>query len=286
MKTSVLEITPDIANEMLSRNTENFRRINTARVMKYADEMKRGKWVFCADPIRFGISGKLIDGQHRLSAIVRSGVCVTCLVVEGLDDAASIAVDRGQPRSNQSWLAHKHVPNAKLVAAMSRLIVMHRSGKWAQTSFDSTDSGVLSVAEDNNETIQDALRTARVQDGVTYIPLTLLAAVMHEAAWPSLSSQQEKCVWFCESLKSGIGYKKEDAVYHLRERFINPKGDRLHASKKESVYTMRLLVTIAWNKTAYDDPCKILRFTTTGPGATEPPKVIAHATDRTFPRVF
>ena len=85
MKLSIELITPKLAEEYLTRNTNNYRKINHAYVKNYAEDMKEGKWEETAEPISFSPSGVLLNGQHRLAAIIKSGVSVNMVVARDVD---------------------------------------------------------------------------------------------------------------------------------------------------------------------------------------------------------
>lgn len=97
MKFNIEKITPEKASEYLSQNSVN-RNISVNTVDKYADDMKNGAWQLNGQPIVFGASGRLLDGQHRLSAIAKSGVPVMVAVVRGVDDSISV-YDVGRARN-------------------------------------------------------------------------------------------------------------------------------------------------------------------------------------------
>ena len=100
MKTSIFEtITPELAGVYLSRNAEGQRRINPNRVADYAADMKKGLWVANGEAVIFDDAGRLIDGQHRLSAIVRAGVPVEMLVVRGVESKSFQTIDQGCMRT-------------------------------------------------------------------------------------------------------------------------------------------------------------------------------------------
>lgn len=92
------KITPEKAQEYLKHNTENYRGLNKDRIISYANDMKKNAWQFNGEAIKFSESGKLIDGQHRLHAIVRAGVPVDMLVIRGVDDSVNM-YDIGSTRS-------------------------------------------------------------------------------------------------------------------------------------------------------------------------------------------
>lgn len=102
MKLEVKKITPDMAREMLEANTHN-RRLDAKTVSAYALDMKNGRWeIDSPTPITIGEDGVLKDGQHRLSAVVESGVPIT-FVVATVDSAVSI-FDTQKVRTTNQWL--------------------------------------------------------------------------------------------------------------------------------------------------------------------------------------
>lgn len=91
-------IAPDIAKVMLSKTKIN-RRIIQGHVIKLAREMSAGNWRLTHEGIAFNARGDLIDGQHRLAAIVKSNVSVRCLVFRGVSNDTMLAVDCGKSRT-------------------------------------------------------------------------------------------------------------------------------------------------------------------------------------------
>lgn len=63
-------ITPELAADLLSRNMKN-RPVSQQRVRKYMAAMVAGKWLLNGEAIKISIDGRLIDGQHRLKAIIQ-----------------------------------------------------------------------------------------------------------------------------------------------------------------------------------------------------------------------
>lgn len=98
MKTESIHITPKQAEQWLSHNTSN-RPARKFWVDALAYEMTNGTFVKSHQGIAFSESGKLIDGQHRLMAIVKSGCTVEMLVTTGLNDDAFLVFDNGVKRT-------------------------------------------------------------------------------------------------------------------------------------------------------------------------------------------
>lgn len=121
-----ITVTPDIAKKWLSeRNTHN-RPIYPKSVEKIAYEMKSGNYFDTANYVSFYSDGVLHDGQHRLSAIVKSGCPLEMWVVFGVLPAAAFVTDTNKPRNllDRSTLAGhrpttpKHLQAAKFFQEM------------------------------------------------------------------------------------------------------------------------------------------------------------------------
>jgi hypothetical protein len=77
LSAEVLTVTPQIAQEMLSKNTyERQRFVRPRKVDEYADAMIKGRFE-PGTQISFGVVGqeppRIMDGQHRLRAVIKSG---------------------------------------------------------------------------------------------------------------------------------------------------------------------------------------------------------------------
>lgn len=68
-------VTPALAKQWLEKNTNN-RNVNFAKVKKMAKDMREGHWDTTHQGIAIATDGTLVDGQHRLMAVVESGVTV------------------------------------------------------------------------------------------------------------------------------------------------------------------------------------------------------------------
>lgn len=84
MELKEIVLTPEIAQDMLSYNTCN-RPLSRNTVAKYARMMKQGEWFLSHQAIAFteDDNGKqiLVDGQHRLAAVVQSGTTIKTTVI-------------------------------------------------------------------------------------------------------------------------------------------------------------------------------------------------------------
>lgn len=77
LSAEVVTVTPQIAQEMLSKNNyERQRFVRPRKVDEYADAMSKGRFE-PGTQISFGVVGneppRIMDGQHRLRAVIKSG---------------------------------------------------------------------------------------------------------------------------------------------------------------------------------------------------------------------
>jgi hypothetical protein len=154
MDIEIEEIGPKLAEKYLESNPLN-RSVSTRVVNSYAADMKAGNWKLTGDPIRFDHNGNLLDGQHRLHAIIAADVPVQSVVIRNLDPADRAVVDSGRKRTGANVLEMAGIKGnsmvlsataaigcfddkGKLVSSVSRIEQPTHSEllKWAQENFD------------------------------------------------------------------------------------------------------------------------------------------------------
>ena len=86
------------ATDLLSRTVGN-RRERKAHMERLTTAMTNDQWSILYDPIKISNNKSLIDGHHRLEAIVRTGIPGKHLIVEGLPTVSMEDMDQGVPRT-------------------------------------------------------------------------------------------------------------------------------------------------------------------------------------------
>lgn len=114
-------ITPEMAAEMLKGNFDN-RSINMGRVKDIAQSIKNGTWIPNNDAIVIAMSGRVLNGQHRLTAIVSSATPVIALVMVGADDAMRVTMDTGRPRA-----AHDVIDEDRSIVSVVKILLRVRA---------------------------------------------------------------------------------------------------------------------------------------------------------------
>lgn len=118
-KAELKTVTPRMAKDWLKRNVRN-RAVRPSMVDAYARDMLAGRWQVTGEAIKFDTNDALSDGQHRLSAIVKSGVAVEMLIVRGVAPDAQTVMDSGAKRTASDALTLVGQKNPAVLAAAAR----------------------------------------------------------------------------------------------------------------------------------------------------------------------
>lgn len=103
-------VTPSKAKKYLEGNTNN-RRISRDRVRSYARDMLQGEWQEWnpQNVLTITESGRLLDGQHRLLAVIRANKAIE-FEIAIVSDAEEPILDRGRPRSIRDTATMRCLP--------------------------------------------------------------------------------------------------------------------------------------------------------------------------------
>lgn len=132
METATIElITPEIAKEYLKFNKAN-RPLSKTTVLYFAEQMKKGLWKLNGEAICFAEGGMLVNGQHRLNAIVQSDCPIKTFVVRGVSTDSFATYDTGRGRTASDIFAISDVPNSTAISAIvSRCMLLNRTNNLA-----------------------------------------------------------------------------------------------------------------------------------------------------------
>lgn len=122
VRVSIERIGPPEARDYLELNTKN-RRLIHRHFERLSDIMAAGDWWMNGEAIIFGADGTLLNGQHRLHAIIRSGAIIDVLVVRGIDEDAFRTLDGGRTRTTGEVLAMDGEKNANDVASAVQALI-------------------------------------------------------------------------------------------------------------------------------------------------------------------
>jgi hypothetical protein len=137
MKTTTMEVTPSLAQQWLagSVNHDN-RTLSSDNIQFLAGEIRRGKWRTTHQGIAFSTTGRLMDGQHRLYAIIEANMPVRLMVTDGLDDEDFRAMDVGWRRAmkDRVHLVDNQNRNQLMCMAISSFLAATTVGRGSMSA--------------------------------------------------------------------------------------------------------------------------------------------------------
>ncbi|BAQ93484.1 ParB-like nuclease domain containing protein [uncultured Mediterranean phage uvMED] len=125
--TSVIDVSPDLAALLLTLNFKNNRILSKTQVVKFAQDMKQGRWHLSNDAITISIDGELLNAQHRLSAVIMSKTTQPFLIAWGYAKSSAQIYDTGKKRSMDERIT---VGGTK-ITTKECAIVRHAMNKWS-----------------------------------------------------------------------------------------------------------------------------------------------------------
>jgi hypothetical protein len=261
MQTEIIKVTPSMARMWLEKNHMRQRNVLPTHVNHLAQQMAAGQWQLNGEPVIFDEDGNVIDGQHRLYAIIQSGTEQMMLVVSGIESRAFLTINTGRSRTAANVLAINGIKNFSLIATVVTGVWNYRralttnEGKGGSLNSTARPSrqDVLEEYEKNAEDYQHAAHLAmKCKHLVGPGPTAIVAAL----AIIDGSQDTEVVNMFFDLISTGINIEHNSPVYRLRERLIKNKG----GMSKLSQHHLVLLTARAWNLFACEKTCGVLRL--------------------------
>jgi hypothetical protein len=252
MKTELRTITPAWADKILKEKNTNNRALSIKHAAKLAAEMRAGHWKINGDTIRF-CNGILIDGQHRLYAVVMTGITIQSLVVEDLPENVFDTIDSClKIRTAGDMLGVRGEKNAYRLASAVALTDRYMTGRGDKSvDYNNTEiEGLLAKYPGVRQSLQLSFRAKGI------MPPSLLDACHY------IFSQKNKILAdeFVSKVIRGTGLEEGDPFYVLRERFVKNSVSKAKLTKP---YMLALCIK-AWNYTRKGMKVRSLRWRDTG----------------------
>lgn len=127
-----VHLTPDLANAMIEATlfgTGRYHNRTTSlpAAKLLAGEILAGRWVPDDNAIRFDVYGRLIDGLHRLHAIIIAGIPVIARIALNLPPEAAFTINRSRPESHTDSLAKRGLAGQAGPSAVARTIFYYEN---------------------------------------------------------------------------------------------------------------------------------------------------------------
>lgn len=221
------------------------RRIRASRVTEFARDMANGDWEMTGEAIKLNPAGDLLDGQHRLLAVLKAdemmpGIGVPMLVVRNVLNKAQRVMDTNTRRTaaDQFKIAG-YTYAAALAAAAKWAIIWDRQALYSgKDSRNVTHSEQLSFTA-NNPRLQEIVKQAASKSKYIHMPLGYVAC----GWWVLDRIDEDQAEWFFDRLGDGANMPSDHPIMALRNTLIQL---RLQKSNMSGEVHLGLLMR-TWN---------------------------------------
>lgn len=226
----VITVSSAQAAEWLETYKGPNRNISDMQVLKYQTDMENGRWHFDAAPIRFFSDGRLLDGQHRLTALANTvpAMEIPFLVVDGLDSESQLVMDQNQVRTVGQNLSLKGVKNASVVAASTKLYLDWTNGRL----FKSAQRGATTKSEAQAWALEHPHLFGQVFC-TDVMSVDCPASVAAAFALHTMQFAPARTTRFINQLASGAGLAEGDPILALDRRLRNIRRHGQKVSQRE-----------------------------------------------------
>lgn len=236
---NIVTVTPQLASDWLATSGDNYRPCDDRAVRKLVSDMREGRFNgLNGETVKFDQDNRLEDGQHRLTAIVKSGLAQRLIVVSGVEPDAVKTIDIGKPRSLADELRREGHQAGRRLQGVLTLMWHWRNGDFTRARTPS-HAELLALLDDLFG-LPDLMDTVR---DVIGRPLYLQPSAAVAARYALTTVDAAAATLFFNQLADGLNLAANDPVYALRRLLL--KSDRRRWRNHEQL----ALVIKAWNAT-------------------------------------
>jgi hypothetical protein len=157
LKVCSVNVTPAMAKDILLLNEKN-RKLSNNTVKLYAEDMKNSQWGKNTSPISISNTFRLLDGQHRLKAVVESGKSIPFVFYFGQKNSDFQFIDGGRKRTAGDILSMSGYKNTSALAATGLLLLQHDIGEVGAANAKFSRNAKTAAAQTWNVELQESIK--------------------------------------------------------------------------------------------------------------------------------
>lgn len=253
MKFEQMKVDPATAQEWLGFNTHN-RSARPSMVAAYAEAMIAGDWNTNLDPIAFagvfGGRGKnapvLLNGQHRLLALVQADVTLEFMVAQGVPLSAQADMDAGIRRQLGDQLRLMGKQYATELAAVMRLVYGYEHDTLRGSMHGVAHSTLLRFLNDHPDLPESVLPAKRVYDAIGG-RVSVYGAGHYILSCIDSEGIDDDVEDFYAKLQYGEGLPQGDPILAFRNQAISLQNSHNVSRRRMGQANQLALLFKAWN---------------------------------------
>lgn len=266
-----VEISPTKARELIKLNIENNRNITKTHMKTLSAAMKEGNWMQTGEPVIIDWYGRVIDGQHRLFAVIDSGVTIRVTLTTGVDPAAIDVINTGKVRSLSDAMSMHGVDYSREITAAYRILLDLTTtngsnyaafGRRTSMKMKANRSEVIKWAVENSSEVQQIMNLTCDKEAKAVLrPASLFNGFYFYLAFEAGVKKLPR--EFFKTLIEGVEFEhgKQDPIYQLREKLKSDqmKNARRMGTRVPTFETMAVIIK-AYNAWVNGQTIRTLRF--------------------------
>ncbi len=239
-------VTPEIARQLLATVREDQRKLDLKRVNRYAALMADGQWPVTGASLQIDTDGYMIDGQHRLHAVVRSGVSIKFMITHDVPPESFDYIDRNGVRTAAQFYQGKNVnlsmSGARYVWQVEHHLTYNNTvSPFAWSRLAPHEQVEYAYSWPELEEWSTLVKAVSFKRSIISVPGRLLMPVIMQAARTPWHTQIED---FILGLREGINLGETDPRLLLRSQLVNDPAKFAHTSLSDIGYS---LIVKTWN---------------------------------------
>jgi|TARA_R100000482_G_C5130683_1_gene151676 hypothetical protein len=237
------EICPTRAKQLLAQNHTN-RNLNQRLVGKLSEAIVNDHWKVNGETIKLSKRGRLLDGQHRLHAIIMAKKPAKTYLIDGLEEDCHSTIDAGLRRTGGHALQFLGVKNSNLVASAIGMVYRIRI-KDLKASPRYTNEDIVREHQIDPEGYNKA---ASFIAGRKWLVKFLGSSVAAACYYLTQKLNAEQSDVFFKALASGENLQHGDPVFALRNQLMNKRSIQGKLERGKQVrYNIYQDIAYAWN---------------------------------------
>lgn len=250
------DVDPALAKLLLEKNRTN-RLLRSRHVDKYAEIMKAGQWLLNNDAIVVSCDDALLNGQHRLHAVIKSGCTVKMLMLWHADPRSFETMDRALTRSVADALGQLGCQNTHTLAAALKAYMQVVEKRWDKNQLDRMEPSYAVNTLQSLPGFPAAHRGVVLVRGVITPGLAMALYYRLQQIDPQATEE------FLSRVGTGENLALDSPIYRLRERLRRTRGVTIRRDIEAALCikawnawrTGRKLQALGWrNDEAFPDP--------------------------------
>lgn len=253
MQIEKILITPAMAKELLEKNISN-RRVKPKVVAKYATDMLNGLWLEdTGETISISILGVLLNGQHRLLAIIKSNTSHKMHIATNVPDEVFRVIDTGSTRNTGDIFKIDNIPYSvqlpAIITVYKRLLLGHAGANDLRYS----SSIILNYYYEREDFYKNVARKTKLW--YTSISMIIPPSIIGGFYCYFQGINESMADDFFNQLCNGDGNISK-SISLLKKKLMD---DKLSA-KKIPLSLKNAYIIKAWNYFRKNESVKILKF--------------------------